>query len=61
MGSALISTPWSIRSASKPGPTKAGIVVLKVFAVFGWALRDAPSRAGGECPPDAALSFAGGG
>jgi hypothetical protein len=30
IGFALISTPWSINSASKPGPRNAGSVVLKV-------------------------------
>lgn len=45
MGSALISTLWSIKNCSKPGPTNTGSVLSKVVDVRGgWAC--APALAG---------------
>ena len=45
IGSALISTPCSISSVSRPGSTKAGSVVVKFLAVFGGPRRTAPRSA----------------
>ena len=57
IGRALISTPLSIRSASSPGSTKDGTVVVKRVAVLGGA-----SRAGPRSPVvGASPSGAGGG
>src|SRR4029077_18916283 len=35
IGFALISTPWSIKNASRPGSTKEGTVVVKWLTVLG--------------------------
>src|SRR5262245_51689145 len=55
-GLALISTWWSIKNASKPGPTNVGSVVSNVTAVVG-AGREAarPSLLAGDAPFGAAL------
>src|SRR6202022_1550678 len=48
IGFALISTPWSINSASRPGPRNEGSVVLKVVTdrdSLGSAVRGADIKA----------------
>src|SRR3954468_10042852 len=62
IGLALISTPFSIKRASNPGPTKDGSVVVKVLAVLDRSRDDAPgSLAGRDARPEVALCSPAGG
>src|SRR6185369_5333766 len=63
IGLALISTPWPIRNASRPGSTNEGSVVVNALTALGASLGTAPRWLGAWGSPlgaAAPFSLAGG-
>jgi hypothetical protein len=61
IGSALISTPWSIRNCSRPGSTNAGSVVANVEPVRGGWRSTRAAAPGSFGSPLIACAASGGG